>query len=99
MYIQYIYTYTYIYVYMYIYVYIRIYIYIYIYMYVCMYVYMFVCIYAGEPRDPAKFVWGDRGERVKAVSSNCLYNSLNVLFTAINQHTNNTKYHPELNMD
>ena len=68
-------------------------------MYVCMYVYMFVCIYAGEPRDAAKFVWGDRGERVKAVSSNCLYNSLNVLFTAINQHTNNTKYHPELNMD
>jgi len=26
---------------------------------------MFVCIYAGERRDAAKFVRGDRGERVK----------------------------------
>ena len=28
---------------------------------------MYVCrpIYAGERRDAAKFVWGDRGERVK----------------------------------
>ena len=26
---------------------------------------MLVCIYAGERRDAAKFVWGDRGERVK----------------------------------
>ena len=40
------------------------YMYVHICMYVCMYVYMFVCIYAGECPDAAKFVWGDRGERV-----------------------------------
>src|SRR6218665_618387 len=51
--------------YMYIYVYIRIYIYIYIYIYVCIYVCMFVYIYAGERWDADKFIWGDRGERVK----------------------------------
>ena len=30
-------------------------------MYVCMYIYT----YAGERRDAAKFVWGDRVQRVK----------------------------------
>src|SRR6218665_331422 len=49
-----IYTYMCICIYTYIYIYIRIYTYIYI--YVC----MFVCIYAGERREAAKFVWGER---------------------------------------
>jgi len=31
-----------------------------------MYVCMFVCIYPGERQDAAKFVWGNRVERVKS---------------------------------